>query len=394
MLSRKLRLANILPLVKGKRVLVRANFDVPIPNSVPSPDNILQAVTKIVPTVSALLSAGARRVVLASHMGTGAGSGSAPTFVPFLVPLQKALGRQIVFLPRIGAEREGKREGEVALVENLHFWKEEAVAASKGGRRVVANHRDVRRFAKSLEGLADIYVNEAFGVANCPYTSISGLNIPVRAAGLNFAKELDGLAHILERPHRPLVLIIGGNKLDMKLRIMDRLVDLADEILLGGIVAQNFLKSCHGTHLNAFHAASYSQRSSDIERICKKAAENGTRLHLHGFDCYGGVHKPWRAMDIGTVIDRAQTVLWMGAPGMADAQPFSVAGGSLVMLELIERATGRGANSVVIESEIAEFVKRMPGAESRLTHVSDEPDAATELIMGRELPGITSLTET
>ena len=235
--------------LKGKRVLMRVDFNVPqdkATGAITNPQRIVAAL----PTIQYALDRGAS-VILMSHLGRPDGECKAKySLKPVADKLQELLRRPIQFLddcvgPEVEAACAAIQPGEVILLENLrfHIAEEGKVKDEKTGEtRKKATPEEVAAFRASLSKLGDVYVNDAFGTAHRAHSSMVGVNLPLKASGFLMKKELDAFAQVLEHPQRPLLAILGGAKVADKIQLIENLLDKADEIIIGGGMAFTFLK--------------------------------------------------------------------------------------------------------------------------------------------------------
>ncbi len=416
MLSRKLRLSHILNAVKGKRVLIRVDFNVPIK------DGVLKDVTRIraaMPTVDAVFKAGARSVILMSHLGRPDGQRTEKDSLKHIVGAVEELAkRPVTFLNDcVGSEVEktcaSPKEGSLILLENLRFHVEEEGAGKVEGKKVKADPQKIKKFRESLTKLGDIYVNDAFGTAHRAHSSMVGVNLPVRAAGYLLAKEMENFAKIMEKPERPLTVIMGGAKVKDKIPIITKMLDLVDEMIIGGGMTFTFQKVHDKMEIgdSIFDA----DGANIVEDILKKAREKNVKMHfpvdfrcgdkydkdanLKIYKASQGIPKGWRGLDNGPeteakfaeVISRAKTVLWNGPQGVFEFPAFRES--SLRILENLMEITEKGASTIAGGGETVSLIQSVKGAAQKLTHVSTGGGASLELLEGRELPGIAALSD-
>src|SRR4051812_13551210 len=232
--------------LKGKRVLVRVDFNVPVKDGAVESDKRLR---ESLPTLNYCLQQGAS-LVLMSHLGRPDGKRvEKHSLRPVAAKLQELLGRPVKFLedcvgPEVEKACAALRPGEVVLLENLRFHlEEEGKVKNKDGTSVKADPEAVKAFRASLTKLGDVYVNDAFGTAHRAHSSMVGVDLPQRAAGYLMKKELDFLGQTLEHPARPFVSIIGGAKISGKIDVIEALLPKVDRLLIGGGMAYTFLKA-------------------------------------------------------------------------------------------------------------------------------------------------------
>eukprot|EP00830_Metopus_es_P005537 TRINITY_DN15326_c0_g1_i1.p1 TRINITY_DN15326_c0_g1~~TRINITY_DN15326_c0_g1_i1.p1 ORF type:complete len:452 (-),score=114.84 TRINITY_DN15326_c0_g1_i1:84-1400(-) len=416
MLSRKLKLSNILHLVKGKRVLMRVDFNVPIK------EGVLKDVTRIksaIPSIDAVFKAGAQSVILMSHLGRPDGQKSDKDSLKAILPtVEKLAKRPVTFLPDcVGPEVEkacaNPKQGSVILLENLRFHVEEEGSGKKDGKKIEAAPEAVKKFRQSLTKLGDIYINDAFGTAHRAHSSMVGVELKTRAAGFLLAKELESFAKVMEKPDRPLLVIMGGAKVKDKIQIITKMLDLVDEMIIGGGMTFTFQK----VHQNMGIGDSIFDvdGAKIVADIMKKAEEKGVKMHFPiDFRCgdkfdkdanvkickaSAGIPAGWRGLDNGPeteavyaeVIKRARTVLWNGPQGVSEFPAFRES--SLRMLENLMEITENGASTIAGGGETVSLIQSVRGAAEKLSHVSTGGGASLELLEGRELPGIAALSD-
>jgi phosphoglycerate kinase len=380
--------------VRGRRVLVRVDFNVPLAGGTVGDDTRIRAA---LPTIGHLREAGAK-VILCSHLGRPKGTPN-PEFglAPVAARLGELLGTPVASAPDcIGAAVETRvatmAPGDVLLLENLRFHPEEE-----------KNDPD---FAAKLAALADVYVNDAFGSAHRAHASTAGVAERLPAvAGLLMEKELRFLGGALAHPARPFVAILGGAKVSDKIAVIENLLDKVDVLLIGGGMANTFLKA-QGKEIGK------SLLEADkLDVATRLLAHGGDRLVLpvdaviaDAFDAgaarrtvaVDAVPPAWRILDIGpgTVAEftrrlrGAKTVVWNGPMGVFEMAPFA-AGTFAVARTLAELA---GATTIVGGGDSAAAVEQA-GVADKVSHVSTGGGASLEFLEGKDLPGVTVLQD-
>lgn len=340
-LSNKLSLDSID--VRGKRVLMRVDFNVPLDkktSTVSDPLRILEAM----PSINYILERGAKSLVLMSHLGRPDGKVQAKYSLAPVVPvLEKALGggRKVLFLKDcVGAEVEAAcanpAPGTVILLENLRFHlEEEGSAKGADGKKIKADKEATKAFRASLTRLGDVYVNDAFGTAHRAHSSMVGVGLPIRASGFLLQKELKAFSRVLEAPQRPYLAILGGAKVADKIQLIDSLLDKVDEMIIGGGMAFTFKAVRDGV---AIGKSLYDVEGAKIvPALVAKAAAKGVKLHLpcdyriaDKFDKFAkldvatdqtGIPAEWLGLDCGPLsskqfaqaIWRAKTIVFNGS---------------------------------------------------------------------------------
>ena len=354
-----------------------------------------------------------------SHLGRPDGVANPKfTMKPCVAVLEAALKRPVVFLPDcVGAEVEAAcanpAPGTVFLLENLRFHvEEEGKGVSAAGEKFKAKKEDVAAFAASLTRLGDVYVNDAFGTAHRAHASMVGVQLPVRASGFLLKRELAYFAKALEAPARPFLAILGGAKVADKIQLITNLLDRVDEMIIGGGMAFTFKKAAQGV---AIGDSLFDEEGAKlVEGIMAKAAARGVKIHLptdyiaaDKFDKDAatqlvtdaqGIAAGWRGLDVGPassaafaeVVLRSKTIVWNGPPGVFEWPAF--AGGTRAMAQAVAGATAGGAVSIIGGGDTATAAEQC-GIADKVSHVSTGGGASLELLEGKELPGVTALTD-
>lgn len=381
--------------VRGRRVLVRVDFNVPL-----SPDGEITDDTRIraaLPTIRHLVEEGAR-VVLCSHLGRPKGKVD-PRYSlrPCAVRLGQLIGREVriaedVTGPSARALSAGLRNGDVLLLENLRFDPREE--ANDPG------------FARELADLADLYVNDAFGTAHRAHASTAGVAAYLPAvAGFLLQKEVDVMGKALANPDRPFLAILGGAKVSDKIGVIENLLGKVDRLLIGGGMANTFLRALgYGTGKSLVE-----EDKVDLARtLLEKAKERGADLWLpedlvvatardpnaeHRIVKKEEIPDGWMAVDIGPdtarrfagAIRQSMTVVWNGPMGVFEVEPFSR--GTFAVAEAVAGSPGLtivgGGDSVA--------AVHAAGVADRITHISTGGGATLEFLEGRVLPGVAVL---
>lgn len=382
--------------VKDRRVLVRVDFNVPLDGGTITDDTRIRAA---LPTIELLSERGAK-VVLVSHLGRPKGE-----FVPELSMrpaadrLAELLDREVRLAPEVaGPEARGMADGlgpgDVMLLENVRFEPGET--------------RNDPEFARALSEIADLYVNDAFGTAHRAHASTAGVaGLLPSYAGLLLESEVENLDSVADDPARPLVVILGGSKVSDKVGVIDRFIELADQVLIGGAMCFPFYRAQgHGTGSSLCEEEGIPLAAEAL----KKAESSGCELVLPGDLVIGrdfsagtetgaldGVEVPdgWMGLDIGpesaagyaVQIAKAGTVLWNGPMGAFELEPF--ANGTKVVAQAVADAPGftvvGGGDSV---AALGKF-----GLTDEVDWVSTGGGASLELLEGKRLPGVEALNE-
>ncbi len=401
--------------LKGKRVLMRVDFNVPQDKATGAITNN-QRIVAALPTIKHALEQGAS-VVLMSHLGRPDGQKIAKfSLKPVAAELEKVLGRKVTFLddcvgPAIEAAVGKIAPGDVVLLENLRFHiEEEGKVKLEDGTSKKADPKAVEVFRASLTKLGDVYVNDAFGTAHRGHSSIVGVALKDKAAGFLMEAELKAFAQVLETPQRPLLAILGGAKIADKIPLINNLLEKANEIIIGGGMAFTFKKELEGMSIgdSLFDA----EGAKIAKELFAKAKAKGVIITLpvdfviaDKFDANAntkvvsdkeGIPAGWMGLDGGPksielysqAIGRAKTIVWNGPSGVFEFEKF--AGSTKAMADAIAKATASGATTVVGGGDTATAAKKFKVAD-KVTHCSTGGGASLEFLEGKVLPGVAFL---
>jgi len=387
--------------LKGKRVLVRVDFNVPQDEKLNITDDT--RIRAALPTIQYLTKNGAR-VILVSHLGRPKGG---PEDKFRLDPVAKRLSEllkhpvvkaQDCIGPEVEAAVAKLKEGDVLLLENVRFYKEEE--ANDPG------------FAKKLASLADLYVNDAFGTAHRAHASTAGVAAYLPAyAGFLMEKEINFLGQLLENPPRPFVAILGGAKISGKIDVIKNLLPRIDTLIIGGGMAYTFFKA---RNIQVGKSLVEEDKIGLAKEILKQAIDLNKTLmlpidHVVGdkFDANAkiqivtrvGIPEDWMGMDIGPetvtkfghAIKKAKTIFWNGPMGVFEFDKF--AKGTIEVAKLVAEATQKnGAISVIGGGDSVAAVEKA-GLADKMTHISTGGGASLEFVEGKVLPGIACLLD-
>lgn len=381
---------------RGKRVLVRVDFNVPVSDGVVTDDTRIKAA---LPTIEKLVGDGAR-VILMSHLGRPSGEGFEEKFSlrPAALRLAELLGKPVAFAKdTVGEDAQGKaaalREGDVLLLENLRFDKREK--------------KNDPAFCEELAKLGDAYVNDAFGTAHRAHASTAGVAALLPAyAGCLMQREVSTLTGMLENPKRPFVAILGGSKVSDKIKVIDALIDKCETLVIGGGMCFTFLLAEGkqvGTSLKedewAARAGEMMEKAAargcklllPVDVVCAdKFAENASTLtcsvDVIPADMMGLDIGPETAKLYADAIADAQTVFWNGPMGVFEMDAFA-AGTKAVALAV---AANKEADTVIGGGDSVAAVNKFDLAD-QMTFISTGGGASMELVQGEALPGVEAL---
>ncbi|KAJ4156075.1 hypothetical protein LMH87_001289 [Akanthomyces muscarius] len=412
-LSNKLSITDVD--VKGKRVLIRVDFNVPLDGTkITNPQRIVGAI----PTIKHALDHGAKAVILMSHLGRPNGQVNAKYSLKPVVPeLEKQLGKSVTFAPDcVGPEVEkivnGADNGAVILLENLRFHiEEEGSAKDADGNKTKADKAKVDEFRKGLTALGDVYVNDAFGTAHRAHSSMVGVDLPQKAAGFLMKKELDYFAKALESPERPFLAILGGAKISDKIQLIDNLLDKVNTLIVCGGMAFTFKKVIDDMKIG--NSLFDEPGSKTVPKLMEKAKAKNVKVVLptdfvtadkfdkDAAEGYAtdkdGIPDGWMGLDCGkesiklfeAAINESKTILWNGPAGVFEFDKF--AKGTKATLDAAVSGCKNGKIVIIGGGDTATVAAKY-GVEDQLSHVSTGGGASLELLEGKELPGVTALS--
>jgi phosphoglycerate kinase len=387
--------------LKGKRVFIRVDFNVPLKDAVVTDDTRIR---ETLPTLRLAIQKGAR-LVLAAHLGRPKG-GPDPKYSlrPAAKKLEELLGKPVAFaLDCVGPGAEGQskalRDGEVLVLENVRFHPEE--------------EKNDEAFSKQLSSLCDgVFVCDAFGSAHRAHASVVGITRFVRqaAAGLLMERELAYLGKALTNPTRPFVAILGGAKVSDKIEVVENLMKIADGMLIGGGMAYTFLKA-EGQPVGkslveddkldlARHLRAEAQQKKfalllpvdhvvgaefKADTAAKTVAVSATPDGSMGLDIGPKTIETYKQKIAG-----ARTIVWNGPMGVFEMPAFS--NGTLEIAKAVADSTSRGAFSIVGGGDSVAAVHQS-GVANRISHISTGGGASLEFLGGRKLPGVEALSD-
>ena len=383
--------------LKGKKVFVRCDFNVPMDENQNITDNT--RIKAALPTIKYLLEQNCK-IILASHLGRPKGEVK-PEFSlkPVAKELSKLLGKDVIMANDVIGEdatskAENLKEGEIMILENVRFHREET--------------DNDPEFAKKLASMAEIFVNDAFGTAHRAHASTTGIAdyIP-GVAGFLIEKELKFLGNAINNPERPFVAILGGAKVSDKIGVIDSLLDKVDTLMIGGGMAYTFFKA---QGYNVGNSLCEVEKTDLALEEMKKAKEKGVKLLLPIDTKIGKEFKPdtesktvawteipdeWEGFDIGekTIemfkkeLQNAKTVIWNGPLGLFEFDQFAIGTN-----EIAKTLANLDATTIIGGGDSAAAVTKA-GLADKMTHISTGGGASLEFLEGKKLPGIECLQD-
>ncbi|MCD7868102.1 MAG: phosphoglycerate kinase [Clostridiales bacterium] len=385
--------------VKGKKVLVRCDFNVPLQNGKITDENRLVAA---LPTIKKLIADGGR-IILCSHLGKPKGEPKPElSLAPVAARLTELLGQEVKFAadpevvgPNAKAAVEAMQDGDVILLENTRYRVEE----TKNGDA----------FSQELASLCDVFVNDAFGTAHRAHCSNVGVTkyVDTAVVGYLMQKEIDFLGNAVDNPKRPFVAILGGAKVSSKISVINNLLDKVDVLIIGGGMSYTFSKAQGGKIGKSLCEDDYLQYA--LEMI-KKAEEKGVKLLLpvdskigdaFSNDCNsqivpaGEIGDDWQGLDIGPETEKifadavkdAKTVVWNGPMGCFEMPNFAHG------TEAIAKALADTDAITIIGGGDSAAAVNILGYGDKMTHISTGGGASLEFLEGKELPGVAAAND-
>ena len=382
--------------VTGKKVLVRCDFNVPQDKETGEiTDN--RRIKAALPTIQYLLGNNAK-VILCSHLGRPKGEVNPKySLKPVAEELSKLLGKEVKLAKDVVGEdakrlTENMKEGEIVLLENVRFHKEE--------------EQNDPEFSKELASLAEIYVNDAFGTAHRAHSSTAGVaNYLPAVSGFLIEKELEFLGGALENPKRPFVAILGGAKVSDKIGVIENLLDKVDTLIIGGGMAYTFFKAqgfnigtsiCEEDKLDLAREILEKAKKKNVDlllpvdnKVAKEFSADSEYIEVPSNEIPDG----YMGLDIGTktiekykeVLKNAKTIVWNGPLGVFEFEKFAYGTNEIAkILANLDATTiiGGGDSAAAIEKQ---------GLADKMTHISTGGGASLEFLEGKELPGISCL---
>tara|TARA_B100000214_G_C23946608_1_gene618279 strand:+ start:97 stop:1281 length:1185 start_codon:yes stop_codon:yes gene_type:complete len=384
----------------GKKVFIRVDFNVPFNDEGEITDN--SRIVAALPTIEFVISSGGA-CILASHLGRPDGKNPALSLKKIIPELKKLLGKDVIFLEdSIGDQTKeicsNLKKGQIALLENLRFYKEETKADE--------------RFAKQLSALADIYINDAYGTTHREHASTATIAqfFSEKAPGMLLEKEIKSLKKLMDKPKKPVTAIIGGAKVSSKISVIANILGFVDNLIIGGGMAYTFIKNNGGRIGDSIFEA---DRLNDCTEILSKAKNENVNVFLpedilcsNEFSNSGlqkvtniyEVPEGWQGLDIGPktmdkfeqVILASSTILWNGPMGVFEIPSFEK--GTLVVAKTVAKATQNGAYSLIGGGDSVAAIKKF-GLQNQVSFISTGGGAMLESLEGKLLPGINALSQ-
>ncbi|MEP7289396.1 MAG: phosphoglycerate kinase [Chloroflexota bacterium] len=384
--------------LKGKRVLVRVDFNVPIEDGRITDDT---RITAALPTLKAILEQQPRSMVLMSHLGRPKDKPEAQySLKPVAEALSKLMGKPVELAEDPTSDAAVERannlpEGGILLLENTRFFPGET--------------KNDPELAKKFARFGDIFVNDAFGSAHRAHSSTEAVaHLMPAVAGLLMEKELDYLATALEQPKRPLDAILGGAKVSDKIKVIESLLAKADKVLIGGGMANTFFRA-QGRKMGK---SLVEETALDMARDLLSKADGKLVLpidqviaddfkndaHTQVLDATQDVPDNWQVLDIGPksveqfrgILSEAKTIVWNGPMGVFEMENF--AKGTNAVAQILADLTPKGVITIIGGGDSAAAVQQA-GLADKMTHISTGGGASLELLEGQALPGVEALND-
>jgi phosphoglycerate kinase (EC 2.7.2.3) len=384
----------------GKKVFVRVDFNVPQDESGAITDDT--RIRAALPTINYLIAAGAK-TILASHLGRPKGVTESLRLNPVAVRLSELLGKPVIKCDDCIGDLvvqavDGMANGDILLLENVRFYPEE--------------EKNDPEFAQKLAGVADLYVNDAFGAAHRAHASTEGVTkyLKPAVAGFLLDKELQYLSGAVDNPQRPLAAIIGGSKVSSKIGVIENLLDKVDKLFIGGGMIFTFFKA---QGLSVGKSLVEEDKLELATALTAKAKAKGVQFLLPTDVVVADAFKPdansqtvsvdcipdgWMGLDIGpdsiatfqAALADCKTIVWNGPMGVFEFDQFAV--GTEAIARTLADLTAKGAITIIGGGDSVAAVEKV-GVSGQMSHISTGGGASLELLEGKVLPGIAALDE-
>ena len=384
--------------VKGLRVLVRCDFNVPLQDGKITDEVRL---VEALPTIKKLMKDGGK-VILCSHLGKPKGPTPEFSLAPVAARLSELLGKEVVFAnddevvgPKAKAAVAAMKDGDVVLLENTRYRKEE--------------EKNIDNYSEELASLCDIFVNDAFGTAHRAHCSNVGVTKYVKTSvvGYLMQKEIEFLGNAVNNPKRPFVAILGGSKVSSKISVINNLLDKVDTLIIGGGMAYTFMKALGEEVGKSLLEADYLDYAKEmmakaeqkgvkllipIDTVVAQEFSNDTPFKTVG---RGGIEPDWEGLDIGEqtrqlyadAIKEAKTVVWNGPMGVFELPNF--AAGTVAVAKALSEID---ATTIIGGGDSAAAVNQL-GYGDKMSHISTGGGASLEFLEGIELPGVAAAND-
>lgn len=385
--------------VKGKRVLVRCDFNVPLQEGKITDENRL---VQALPTIKKLINDGGK-VILCSHLGKPKGEPKPElSLAPVAARLSELLGQEVKFAKDDNVVGENAKaavaamkEGEVVLLENTRYRAEET--------------KNIDNFSEELASLCDVFVNDAFGTAHRAHCSNVGVTkfVETSVVGYLMQKEIEFLGNAVNNPKRPFVAILGGSKVSSKISVINNLLDKVDTLIIGGGMAYTFMKALGEEVGNSLLEEDYLDYAKEmlekaktkgvnllipVDTVVAKEFKNDTEFKTVE---RGGIEAGWQGLDIGektrelyaNAIKDAKTVVWNGPMGVFEFSNF--AEGTIAVAKALAEID---ATTIIGGGDSAAAVNIL-GFGDKMTHISTGGGASLEFLEGKELPGVAAAND-
>jgi phosphoglycerate kinase len=378
--------------VRGKRALVRVDFNVPLENGQVTDDTRIRAA---VPTIEALRKRGAR-IILLSHLGRPKGKPDAKySLGPVATKLSDVLGMKVQFVQSTDSDEartaaHDLKPGEVLLLENTRF--------------IGGEEKNDEKLSRALAELGDFYVNDAFGAAHRAHASTAGVAefLKPAVAGLLMQKELEYLGAALEKPKRPFLAILGGAKISGKIDVIEALLPKVDGMLIGGAMANTFYKAKGKEVGKSLVEDDRLDMARDLvekggvrltlphDAVVAPSMDEGSKAHSVKWDAIPADEAmfdigPDSAQSFSRAVKSARTIIWNGPMGVFEKPPFDA--GTRAIAEAMAAATKSGATTIIGGGDSAAAIAQA-GLEDAVSHVSTGGGASLEFLEGKPLPGV------